>query len=442
MWSKVKKLGLLVAVVLVFGALFLWLFSILPRSLVPSVMQEPSIITIEPLLATVQSEEDIFVKVERIGSSPTDRDLGVALVPVGRENDFDAILHSSVAVIPRGETSIVHQVAEYNPWRRSEHAVSRVTVSYEVLQCDIPYYGLCEMDSCPGDTLVPCEVEGADTVTFHIQPRDYEAVVDIKPVKERVSDKKDVAFEITRSGDISEYMGVSVHCNSVGYHSFRSFPFSSQSQRHPSRRNKVDRIFIPAGERSVRYPFIIDNEYATNVECQIVDGDGYLFKRWRAGVLEHTKLAKVWIVDGLPKVGMEMYTSDAWDGRRCQREDLPDHLSSCRGAVWEGSRVDINIRRVGDTSYPLTIAIMCHGGDFTLGGVPSTITIPAGELYADVVTIQIKDDAPKVLDGIMSCKILEGEEYDVITKQDPIAIFGIGDDRHTGIATLWVLDND
>lgn len=440
MRSKVKKFGLLVVAVLVLGVLFLWLFSILPRSLVPSVMQEPSIVTIEPLLATVQSEEDIFVKVERIGSSPIDRDLGVALVPVGREDDLDAIVHSSVAVIPRGETSIVHQVAEYSPWRGSERIALRAVVSYKVLQCHIPYYGLCEAGSCLGSTLVPCEVEGADTVTFHIQPRDHKAIVDIKPVKERVSDRKDVVFEITRDGDISEYMGVSVYCNSVGYHGFRSFPLFSQ--RHPSQRNKVERIFIPVGERSVRYPFIIDNEYATNVECQIVDGDGYLLKKRQTGALEYTKSAKVWIVDGVSKVGIEMYTSDAWDGRRCQGEDIPDHLSSCRGVVWEGSRIDINIRRVGDTSYPLTVAMACHAGDFTLGEVPSTITIPAGEIYADIVTIQIKDDALKTSDGAMFCKILEGEEYDVITKQDPIAIFGISDDRHMGTVTLWVVDND
>ena len=403
------------------------------------VSKASSTVTIEPMMAVVQQQEDMFVKVTRSTDSPIDRDLGVVLMPVEKEDAQDASLYDSTAIIPKGEMTTTHQIIKY-PWREREEEASRKTISYKVVECRTPYYGLCEIGSCYSDTPAPCKVASSDVVTFQMQPKIYDSVVTIKPVQEQVRDKESVVFEIVRDGDVSEYLGVNVYCNSVGYH---AFPGLSSTRR--GREPRVKRIFIPAGQQSIQYPFVIDNEYATNVECSIISSTGKTFSE----AARDAQSARVWIIDGLPKVGMSVRISDSVHGvGLCEEETkLPQHIP-CEKAVREGDTIVINIRRVGDTSYPLTVAVVCTAEHFVLGKMPFTVTIPTDKVYAggnpytDDITIRIQKDGIKSPDGPVLCSIQRSEEYDVISKNDPRAIFGISQDQHRGDVVLWVVDDD
>ena len=191
-------------------------------------MPDVPTVTIEPLMTPIYSRFDGYIKATRIGGDISES-LFVYVRLFGARGTWDSIY------IPAGESEYIH--------RDTMLDIKGDTVTYEIAECkqrspECDYdanYSLCT------PLTVACNIGNPSTATFHFASREEKPVVTSKPIKTPVSDPNDVAFEITRVGDISKYLSILLDCRTSS-ESFHSEPLSA-------------RALIPAGTRTLLHPY-------------------------------------------------------------------------------------------------------------------------------------------------------------------------------------------
>ena len=196
-------------------------------------------VTIRPLMTPIYSRFDAYIKTTRIGGDISEP-LSVDVRLFGAHGIWSTI------DIPAGESEYI--------FRDTMRDIEGDTVTYEIAGCK-RHSPKCDradfsLELCIPLT-VPCHIGDSDTATFQIASREEEPTVTIKPVKTPVSDPNDVAFEITRTGDISKYLSILLDCRVPD-----SYPEPLSA-----------RTLIPAGTGTILHPYPLISE--PSVTCYV-----------------------------------------------------------------------------------------------------------------------------------------------------------------------------
>ena len=333
-------------------------------------MPDVSTVTIEPLMTPIYSRFDGYIKATRTGGDLSEP-LFIYLTLSGAEG-----IHNSV-FIPAGESEGVLHDTMYD--------IEGDTVTYEITKCkqrspECDYANYSSAHCTP--LTVPCHIGDPRTATFQIASREEEPTVTIKPIKATVSDPSEVAFEITRTGDISKYLSILRDCRSSN--SFNPEPLGQ-------------RTLIPAGTRTMVYPSPVGYD-AASITCYVGVADGATDQATVSIVSEQQRIVKV------------QMNPESWGY-------YSEHTSSTEGGT--DSAVTFSVRRgSGGTDKPLTVQVQCEEtGDFIAGNLPTSVTIPAGERWGDVL-LPIEDDEQDEPDGTVTCKVLPNEAYIIQAEEE------------------------
>ena len=203
-------------------------------------------VTIESLMTPIYSRFDGYIKATRIGGDISEP-LFVYVTLSGASGVSDQI-H-----IPAGKSEHIHRDTMYD--------IQGDVVTYEITGCkrrspECDRANNYSLAKCTPLT-VPCNIGDLNTATFRFAAREGKPAVTIRPVETPVSDPSDVAFEITRDGDISKYLSILLDCRSPG-----SYPEPLSG-----------RTLIPAGTRKIVYPYPLTS--ATSVTCYVGASENY-----------------------------------------------------------------------------------------------------------------------------------------------------------------------
>lgn len=336
--------------------------------------RDAPVVSLEPVLPVLHSTLDIHIKATRTGDTSEPLRVYITSPRVAEEIDYPE--YYNFIDIPVGSFDAVKHI-EVSA-RGVEIASGLIT--YEIMECARIVGSRYDVFS----RTVPCNVKDSSVATFHLAPRSEEQIptVTIKPAEAEVPNGADAVFEIVRTGDVSEYLGVSLCCsNSVGNHP-GCFP-----NQDPLR------LIIPAGRKTVRYSYPSLDVNVTS--CSVVN-QATAFSRDTGFYVGTPAMAVVSVLYALPKVGMLM-------NQQGDREY--DTIDAGRG-------ISVSVKRVGDSDRQLTVFMQCtEEGGFIVGDLPTSVTIPAGEAYGGFELHTRERSVSTAEEGKLTCEIQPTDEY-------------------------------